>query len=206
VQRCHGEKPKNFHLGITFAGFRSTLVFSGTEQQKVEQLAAALSFDWRVSERVTLVVGAGAVPFASVGGVEGPGGVVSLGVSLLALEQGQYTPFIMGAFSLSASRLALTKNVIVPAGEALGVPNPMTAVDGRLALTIGYTFWERFTPYIVGRVFGGPVFYGSKTGTDLYHYQVGAGFVVGLPLGFDVSGEIIPLGEQRFSVSIGYSF
>jgi hypothetical protein len=193
VQRCHGEKPKVFHFGATFAGFRSTLIFNSTESLSVEQLAAAASFEWRAGERITLVVGAGAVPYAAVGDARGVGGVLSLGISWLALEQKKYTPFLMASFSLSGSRLALTNA-------------PMTSVDARLALSVGYTFWQRFTPYAVGRVFGGPVFYDSKTGTDLYHYQVGLGAVVGLPAGFDMSAEVIPLGEQRFALSVGYSF
>jgi hypothetical protein len=80
------------------------------------------------------------------------------------------------------------------------------AVDFRAAVSAGWTLWERFTPYAVGRVFGGPVFYGGAIGTDAYHVQLGAGFVVGLPLGLDLNFEIVPLGEQRLSGGIGFTF
>jgi len=35
---------------------------------------------------------------------------------------------------------------------------------------------------------------------------VGLGAVVGLPLGFDLSAEVVPLGEQRVTLGVGYSF
>lgn len=56
------------------------------------------------------------------------------------------------------------------------------------------------------RAFGGPFFYGSALGTDGYHLQLGAGLVVGLPWGLDLSAEIIPLGEQRVTAGLGGSF
>ena len=79
-------------------------------------------------------------------------------------------------------------------------------IDFRVGLAAGWTFFERLTPYAVVRAFGGPVFYGSELGTDAYHVQLGAGLVVGLPFGFDLSAEIVPLGEQRVTAGLGYSF
>ena len=62
----------------------------------------------------------------------------------------------------------------------------------------------------LSRFFGGPVFLeqsGVTTwGSDVYHVQLGAGSVVTLPAGFDLSVELIPLGEQRVSAGVGYSF
>jgi hypothetical protein len=123
----------------------------------------------------------------------GPGVVGSVAGSFLALEQGQRTPFLQLALSLAVSALSAPQSAYV-------------AVDARFALVAGYTFLERVTPYAVARVFGGPVLYGGRSGTDLYHYQVGLGAVLGLPAGFDVSAEVVPLGEQRFTASVGFSF
>jgi hypothetical protein len=80
------------------------------------------------------------------------------------------------------------------------------AVDARAALVVGYTVFDRLTPYAVARAFGGPVFYAGLSGGDRYHYQVGAGLVVGLPGGFDLSAEVVPLGEQRLTAGVGFSF
>jgi len=178
----------------SFAGFRTTLVFTGNEQQKLEQLAASASFEWHASPRWTLVGSAGGVFGGSLGGEKtGGGGVGSVAGSFLALDQGAFWPFLQLALSVSVSGLSAPRSSYL-------------ALDARLALVVGYTFIDRLTPYAVGRVFGGPVFYDGKTGTDLYHYQVGLGLVVGLPAGFDLSGEFVPLGEQRFTASLGYSF
>lgn len=123
----------------------------------------------------------------------GPGAVGSVAGSVLALDQGTYSPFLQLALSLSVSGLSAPQSAYL-------------AVDARLAAVVGYTFLERVTPYVVARVFGGPVMYGGKTGTDLYHYQAGLGAVLGLPAGFDLSAELVPLGEQRFTLSAGFSF
>lgn len=182
-------------MGGTFSGFRTTLVFDGAAQVPVEQLAASASFEWRASERWSLVAAAGGIAYSRLGGGrQGAGGVGSGAVSFLALEQGRWWPFLQLAFSLSVS------------GASAGSAPSLVAVDGRLGLVVGYTFFERVTPYAVARAFGGPVFSGGRTGTDLYHYQVGGGVVVGLPLGLDLSAEVVPLGEQRFTASLGVSF
>jgi hypothetical protein len=160
----------------------------------MEQLAASASFEWHLAQRWTLVAAAGGVFGGSLGGEKTGGGAVgSVAGSFLALDQGKYYPFIQLALSLSVSGLS------APISSYL-------AMDARFALVVGYTFLDRITPYLVGRVFGGPVFYNNLTGTDLYHYQVGVGLVVGLPAGFDLSGEFVPFGEQRFTAAVGYSF
>jgi hypothetical protein len=160
----------------------------------LEQLAVSASLEYRVSERVTLVGAGGALLLGQLGGLPtSPGGVGSAGVSWLLLEQGTWAPFVQlaGSVALSAMRV---------------VDTPYLAVDLRAAVSAGWTLWDRFTPYAVARVFGGPVFLGSATATDAYHVQLGAGFVVGLPGGLDLSAEVIPLGEQRVTAGLGVSF
>lgn len=185
-------------MGSTFGAFRTTLVFAGAERLRLEAMAVSASFEWRASPRWTLAAAAGGIflgrllsdseTFDFSGGAVG-----SVSGSFLALEQGRYWPFIMVAASLAATGVR-------------AAPTAYVAIDARLTATVGYTFFERVTPYAVGRVFGGPVFWRNQTGTDLYHYQVGAGLVVGLPFGFDLNAEVIPLGEQRVTAGLGYSF
>lgn len=169
------------------------------EQLRLEAMALSASLEWRISQRWTLAAAAGGILFGRLTESNGNtfdfrgGAVGSLSASFLALEQGRWWPFIMVAASLAVSGVSTE-------------PTPYAAADLRLTATVGYTFFERLTPYAVGRLFGGPVFWRSQTGTDLYHYQVGAGAVVSLPFGFDLSVEVIPLGEQRLIGGLGYSF
>ena len=159
-----------------------------------EQLATSASFEFRVSDRVTLSAAAGGLFMGALERLEtGPGGVGSLGVSWLMLEQKDLRPFVQLSGSLAVSGLRVATNDYL-------------AIDGRVGLAAGYTLQERFTPYLVARAFGGPVFYAGNVGTDLFHYQLGAGLVVGLPLGLDLSFEGIPLGEQRLTLGLGFSF
>jgi hypothetical protein len=119
--------------------------------------------------------------------------VASLGLAGTVLGQGEYTPFLQVSGSFAFSTLQVG-------------PEHYVALDVRAGLVCGWTLWERFTPYAVFRAFGGPVFYGGATGTDAYHVQLGVGAVVGLPGGFDLSAEFIPLGEQRITAGLGFSF
>ncbi|MDP2273436.1 MAG: hypothetical protein Q8N23_02575 [Archangium sp.] len=180
-------------MGATFGAFRTLLLFTDLNR-RLEQLAVSVSLEYRVAERITLVGAAGAMIAGNLGNAPTqPGGVASLALSFLVLEQGTYTPFLQfsGSIAVSAMRAADLNYV---------------AIDFRGGLAAGWTLFERFTPYAVVRAFGGPVFYGSAIGTDAYHVQLGAGFVVGLPLGLDLSAEIIPLGEQRVTAGLGISF
>lgn len=185
-------------MGATFGAFRTTLVFEGVDRLRLEAMAVSASFEWRVSPRWTLAGAAGGIVAGRLASDEtsfdfSGGAVGSVSGSFLALEQGRYWPFIMLAGSLAVSGVR-------------AAPTSYVAVDVRLTGTVGYTFFDRLTPYLVGRVFGGPVFWRGQTGTDLYHYQLGGGFVVGLPFGFDLSAEVVPLGEQRVTAGLGYSF
>lgn len=143
---------------------------------------------------MTLSAAAGALFMGALDRAEtGPGGVGSVAVSWLVLEQKDWRPFVQLSGSLAVSGLR------APAGDYL-------AVDGRVGVAAGYTLQERLTPYLVARAFGGPVFYDGSVGTDLFHYQLGAGLVVGLPLGLDLSFEGVPLGEQRLTLGLGFSW
>lgn len=152
------------------------------------------SFEYRVSDAVTLVAAGGALLAGRLGGYDTtPGGVGSVSVSGVVLEQGEYSPFIQVSGSVGVS-------VMQAAGS------PYVAIDARGGLVVGWTLWQRFTPYGVARAFGGPVFWRGATGTDAFHFQLGAGAVVGLPAGFDLFAEVVPLGEQRLTAGVGLSF
>jgi hypothetical protein len=181
-------------VGAAFGAFRTRLLFSDGSNRKLEQLATTASLEYRVNEKMTRVGAGGAMFLGNLGDVPStPGAVASLGLAGVVLEQGTWTPFLQVSGSLAFTTLRIADTTY-------------TALDVRAGLVCGWTLWERFTPYAVFRAFGGPVFYGGVTGTDAYHVQLGLGAVVGLPGGFDLSAEFIPLGEQRVTAGVGFSF
>jgi hypothetical protein len=86
---------------------------------------------------------------------------------------------------------------------------PYSAYDLRLGGEFGLNLVEILHPYVVGRVFGGPVFWRyrgeSVTGTDIHHYQLGMGLGVGLGGRVALLAEAIPLGEQALSLGLSLS-
>ncbi len=181
-------------MGASFGAFRTLLLFSDGTNLWLEQLAVSASFEARINESVTLVAAGGALLAGRLGALEtSPGGVGSVSLSGVLLEQGEYSPFIQLSASAGVSVMA------VGADQYVGV-------DVRGGFVVGWTLWQRFTPYGVFRAFGGPVFYRGAVGTDAFHVQLGVGAVVGLPGGFDLFAEVIPLGEQRVSAGVGVSF
>jgi hypothetical protein len=164
----------------------------------IEMVAVTLSADKRLSANWNFAVAVGSV----LGGTLAPGdelyfidqGVVgSVAFSRTFLQGGGGVPFLSVAGSATVSYQTTR------AGPYIGT-------DIRAAGTLGWTLWDRFSPYLAVRAFGGIAFWRQKMYSDLWHFQVGAGFVLGLPGGFDLNAEFIPLGEQRFSVGVGYSF
>jgi hypothetical protein len=157
-------------------------------------MAVSAALEYRLSKAWSLQLAAGGIFSGQLDGVRtGAGGVGSFGASWLALDQGKYTPFLQLSGSLAFSAVQAT-------------PTTYLALDIRLGVVAGYTFFDRLTPYLTARAFGGPVFWSGAVGTDLYHYQFGVGLVVGLPWGLDLSAEVVPLGEQRLTAGIGISF
>ncbi len=201
ARRCTGkhvegdELPKTrFSLGV--AGAQTTLLLS--TRVRVEQLAATAVLQLHLGKRGTLSFGGGALLggtlFTDPGQYHlGPGGTASVGYSQLLVEPKGAVPFVQ----LSGS-LAVTQ-----APTRVG---PYTAIDARAGVAAGWLLWDRFSPYATLRLFGGPVFWNGATGGDAYHFQLGAGFVVGLPGGFDLVAECVPLGEQSLSAGLGFSF
>ena len=66
------------------------------------------------------------------------------------------------------------------------------------------------SPYAVGRVFGGPVYWAYQgedvTGTDTHHYQLGAGLTVVAFGRVNVFAEGVPIGERSFAAGTAFAF
>jgi len=80
------------------------------------------------------------------------------------------------------------------------------AFDLRLGAEIGTTLVKVLRPYIPVRVFGGPVFWHylgtAVTGTDIHHYQLGAGAMLQLAKRVSLYAEGIPIGERAVSFGL----
>jgi hypothetical protein len=173
------------------------------------------SLEYRLSPKMTLGGGLG----AGLGGVLGvpdgaspvptnyhvlPGWELTLSYSYRILDGRGRAPFLVLGLSGGGSGAWTYR-------EVLAGPTPPTstlyAIDVRAGLMVGKTFWNTLSPYAVARAFGGPVIWGYQgqtlTGTDLYHFQVGAGLVTILPRGFDVFVEGVPLGERAVTLGVG---
>jgi len=84
------------------------------------------------------------------------------------------------------------------------------AFDFRVGPVVGWTFWNALSPYVLARVFGGPVFWSyqgqSEVGSDVHHYQLGAGLSLLIAKRVSLFAEGVPLGEQAVAGGAGFSF
>lgn len=204
-------------IGASYGGFSSTLAFfdpehlDQPEHVDIGEQAVLATLQYRVSNRWTLQASAGAL---ITGGIATrtrsltmrPGWLFGVAASSRLLDGTGWLPFILVSVSLSMSSTSL-QNDMQPGS---GYHDVFTAMDISGVLTIGKTFFRAVSPYLVGRVFGGPVFWNDqgvlRGGTDIYHYQVGAGIAVSLFQRFDAFIEGAPLGERRISAGAGVSF
>jgi hypothetical protein len=208
VRYCSGDgdEPRDWRLGAGYGATwtRLKLTAGGATSEAVfEKQAATVSTERRVGDRWTLGGALGATTLGTLDAygssfAVSPGPLVAFTASYRALDEGTVAPFVLLTGSLGAS-LSFTS----PGQQA------MTALDARLGVAAGKTIAHTVTPYLAARVFGGPIFWNdagaSVTGTDVYHYQLGAGAVVRVGR-FDILVEGVPLGEKALVGGAGMAF
>ncbi len=152
---------------------------------------------YRLRPTVAIELGAGAVldgtlePPGVAAADIGVGPAATAAISWLLLTETPGRPFVF----LSASASVIT----VPTST-----ERLTALDGRVGVMVGKTFFARFTPYAAARAFAGPVFWTfDSAGGDVHHYTVGAGARLALPGNLDLFVEGMPLGEQSVNAGLG---
>lgn len=202
----HAPAPRLFHVTGAYSVFGTDLAFDGADAF-MERRAATVSLSYRFNEKITGQVGAGATlggrfVFRDVRFAFDPGWIASVGGTWRVVGGGRNEAFLVAGLALAASG-GQTR-------DAEGHTEDMFAIDLRLSVIAGKTFFDVLSPYAVLRAFGGPVFWryngADRLGGDKYHFQVGAGLVVALPGHFDVFAEGVPLGERAAAVGLGYSF
>jgi hypothetical protein len=188
-------------------GLTSTdLSFSNDEEAQLRRRAVSASLERRLGERWSIQAGAG----ASLGGdvtIGGerydfdPGWLASVGGSFRILEGVGLEPFLLAGLTTAVSSTQATRGD----DEAM-----FTAVDVRGSVTVGKLFWRGIAPYALARVFGGPVFWerGGEdiTGSDDYHFQLGAGLLATAAGRVSAFAEIVPLGERSATFGANVAF
>jgi hypothetical protein len=113
-------------------------------------------------------------------------------------------------FVILTSNLSFSTAKTEPTGVAPGGNISYTAFDLRIGAMVGTTIAQVLSPYAVGRVFGGPVYWTYQgqdvTGTDAHHYQLGAGVTVLAAGRVNVFAEGVPIGERSFAAGTAFAF
>jgi hypothetical protein len=194
VLSCDGSDSETGPWRVEIGGgaLRTEIDFGSTRLDLSEETISA-SLGWHPSgSSFSVEGGIGALVAGTLGGVDlDPGAAFSLTGSWLALTETEVRPFVLGT---------LTASVLTAPG--------LTAGDFRAGVVVGKTFFERLTPYLAARVFGGPVYRDgvSGVGNDAHHYAIGAGATLRLPGAFDVFVEGSPLGERSLNAGAGLRF
>ncbi len=160
------------------------------------------------SSRLVLQAGAGAAFGGALTLADGeyrlsPGPTAMIGADFRAFDDGRYSLLLTSGVSFATARTHTP-----PAAE--GEPSATyTAFDLRLGAQFGITLGRIAIPYVVGRVFGGPIFWRYRgeavTGTDTHHYQLGAGLAVRVTKALNLFVEGVPLGERALAIGVGCS-
>jgi hypothetical protein len=208
---------------VSYGVFGADLSFLSSEEATIERRAASASFERRMSDTWTLSFAAGAgLPggYIEMGGERhtiGAGWLVAVSSSWRLLDgRGRFPLFALLSLTLAGSGVgteraaaasSLTQSV---PPSALDSSASMYAVDARLGLIFGKTFWDVFTPYAGARLFGGPVFWRFRgedvIGGDTRHIQLALGASSSLPGGVDLFAEVAPFGERAATVGGGVAF
>ncbi|HSU42338.1 MAG TPA: hypothetical protein VLJ38_22305 [Polyangiaceae bacterium] len=195
----------HFSLGAT-GTYTDTALRFGTSLRATQTRAAVFAvLAYLPTRSLALELGVGASFAGSLTLPDGkyeffPGPSASLGVASRFLDAPSYFALLTTVASFSASHTEL-------AGAARA---SYTAFDLRLGVEFGLNLIDVLHPYVLARAFGGPVYWTyageSVTGTDVHHYQVGAGLAAGLPGRLSLFVEGVPLGERAISGGLGLAF
>jgi hypothetical protein len=200
----HTAASRRWQVGVSGVYTSTALRFDGDRRADEQRGAVLASLAYRVAPRVTLQAAAGASLGGSLTlrGVEhafDPGFAAALGVSFRVLDAEGARPFVL----LTAQLASTVTTTRASTARAEGGRSGYEAFDLRAGVLVGTTLWGAVSPYAAARVFGGPAFWRDEgtaiTGTDVSHYQVGAGVSARIGDRVSLFAEGIPLGERAVS-------
>jgi hypothetical protein len=198
---------KKWHVGASTSFTSTSIRF--TPSLRLDQLRSTLvaAIGYSTRRELTFEFGAGALLDGTFerAGVEydfAPGFLLLTGASHRVVTNDGPRPFVLLGGQL-AYVTAHTKQQGASGAGSVGY----NAFDLRLGPVVGWTFWRTVSPYVFGRVFGGPVFWRyrgrAEVGGDTNHYQLGAGISLVIAGRFDAFVEAVPLGEQSVAGGLG---
>jgi hypothetical protein len=191
-------------VAVAYSYARTVLLFSGNVRADFSRHAVVVSGEAPIGARGVAQLGAGGIADGSLDTGEahamGPGWLFFGAYAYRLVDARGSWPFLLGSVTAGAS----AARTVSPRGESAH----FTAYDVRGGLTVGKT-WGPATPYLAGRLFGGPVLWTQRgqslTGTDKFHYQPAVGVVLSLaPIDFSVEWAFA--GEQALTAGAGIAF
>ncbi len=128
-----------------------------------------------------------------------PGFVSSIGASRQWTFGGTW--FVTGSAGVSIA--------VASTHEAGASEKPrFVAGDARIGAIAGRTLAKIWSPYVLARGFGGPVWWtvddADATGTDTRHFQLGAGLSVATSMGLTIVVDVSVVGEQAASLGASW--
>lgn len=193
------ERPR-WQLGAAALYTSTQLVFGDVLRARQTRSAVVATLAYAPTPRLSLQANAGVAIGGELRTPEGAhafsaGPTLAVGASYALLTE---QPFFVAVSGMFAASFAQTTS---PDADEEAVD--YTALDLRLGLIGGVILLESLRPYAVARVFGGPVYWTylgeARTGTDLYHYQLGAGISWQATEWLVLYAEGVPLGERAVS-------
>jgi hypothetical protein len=176
-------------IGVSYGYTSSVLFFSDGSRAATERHAVMASYEHPLKGHWTFEAGAGSLLGGSVDSASfSPGVLAAVSLSHLIVQpHGRYvSPFVLLSFALAGVWAKTTITDYVAFDFSASVAAGMSLKLKRQA----------FTPFIAGRLFGGPVFWNGAVGTDAYKYSLGPGLAlsfehsrVGLSFGCSLLGE-----------------
>jgi hypothetical protein len=191
-----------WHLGASGLYTATALRFSDHVRGDETRFATVATASYAPTARLSIQASAGATFAGRLRMADGdydftPGPVIAAGVGFRLIEG---RPFLILTSLLSASA-ARTRS-----SDGASSSTGYEALDLRLGVLAGTTLFDVLSPYLLARVFGGPVFWRyqgrARTGTDVHHYQLGAGLALQLAKPVELFLEGVPLGERALSLGL----
>ena len=197
-----GSDDHPWRIGLAFGALSTELSYPGsTPNGNLAESSIMGSASW-TKGNLGIEIGLGAI---LGGGISiqndvyaiNPGGLASIGASWRFLDGRGMAPFLIGDATLGAS---LTSTV-----RGSETPVSLFAADARVGALVGKTFFDAISPYLLARLFGGPILWARANGvaTDAHHFQIGPGAAFHWSR-LDATIEASVLGERMFVASIAY--
>jgi len=201
---------KKWHVGASGSVTSTAIRFNSDLRLDQQRGIAVATLDYAPKRDATLEFGAGSFIDGTMerAGVEfdfSPGPLLLVGASYRLLRNDGARPFV-----LLGGQLTYVMSRTTEQGLASAESVTYQAFDARVGPVVGWTFRNTLTGYVLARVFGGPVFWSyrgkAEVGSDVHHYQLGAGLAVLVLKRVNVFVEGVPFGEQALAGGVGFSF